>query len=300
MTRRTRPAEAVPVTGMEDHVDRLLREWSSVRPDLDVAPIAVVYRLTRLAAEWNTEIDRVFAKAKITNTDFAVLANLHRAGPPSQLSQRQIMNALRLTSGTISIRIDKLVERGFVDRQPDPNDARASLVTLTRAGRDVFDAVAPEHLANEARLVAALSSEEQQVLGLILKTLLIEIEQPSADRPDHRLGMTVAGATVGQHRRAAVGLRAQPGLLVEEVASNGPAAQAGVQVGDFLIASSETPLRSLTCLERALAAHPGALSLTLQRNGRRHDIVVDSRHGSELDGTRAGEASREGRRPRSR
>lgn len=275
MARRTQTARAVPVTGMEDHVDRLLREWSAVRPDLDVAPIGVVYRITRLAADWNTEIDRVFAKAKITNTDFAVLANLRRAGPPFQLSQRQIMTALRLTSGTISIRIDKLVERQFVERRPDPGDARASLVTLTAAGGDVFDAVAPEHLANEARLVAALSTEEQQLLGRLLKILLIEIEQPPSDRPDHRLGMTVAAATVGQRRRASVGLPAQSGLLVEDVASNGPAAKAGLQIGDFVTASNETPLRSLTCIERALAAHAGPLPITLQRNGRRHDIVVD-------------------------
>lgn len=274
MTPRTRPAKVAPVTGLEDHVDRLLREWSAVRPDLDVAPIGVVYRVTRLAAEWNNEIDRVFAKAKITNTDFAVLANLRRAGPPFQLSQRQIMNALRLTSGTISIRIDKLVDRDLVERQPDPGDARASLVTLTATGNDMFEAIAPEHLANEARLVAALSTEEQQFLGRLLKTLLIEIEQPLTDRPDHKLGMTIAAATVGQHRRAAVGLPAEPGLLVEDVASHGPAANAGVQAGDFLIASHDTPLRSLTCLERALAAHPGPLPLTLHRNGRRHDIVI--------------------------
>lgn len=275
MTRRTRTAKAVPVTGMEDHVERLVREWSAVRPDLEVAPIAVVYRVTRLAAAWNNEIDRVFAKARITSTDFAVLANLRRAGPPFQLSQRQIMNALRLTSGTISIRVDKLVERQLVERQPDPSDARASMVTLTQAGGDLFDAVAPEHLANESRLVAALSADEQQILGRLLKTLLIEIEQPPNDRPDHRLGITVVAATVGQHRRAAVGLPAQPGLLVEAVASNGPAARAGLQVGDFITASNDTPLRSLTCLEQALAARPGPLPLTVHRNGHRHDTVVD-------------------------
>ena len=276
MTRRTRPAKSSPTTSLEDHVDRLVREWSTVRPDLDVAPIAVVYRVTRLAAEWNNEIDRVFAKSKITNTDFAVLANLRRAGPPFQLSQRQIMNAVRLTSGTVSIRIDKLVDRHLVERRADPSDARASLVTLTPAGSDLFDAVAPEHLANEARLVAALSTEEQQLLGDLLRTLLIEIEQPPTDRPDHRLGMTVAAASVGQHRRAAVGLPAQPSLLVEDVASNGRAAHAGVLAGDFLIASRDTPLRSLTCLERALAAHPGPLPLTLHRNGHRYDIVIDT------------------------
>jgi DNA-binding MarR family transcriptional regulator len=260
---------------MVDHVDRLLEEWSGVEPDLDVAPIAVVYRLTRLAAEWNNEIERVFAKAGITSTDFAVLANLRRAGPPFQLSQRRIMTALRLTSGTISIRIDKLVDRGLVQRESDPADARASLVTLTRAGGELFDAVAPEHLANEARLVAALSPDEQARLGALLKTLLIEVEQPDADRPDRRLGMIVAPASVGQQRRAAVGLRLQPGLLVESVDATGGAARAGVQAGDFLIASRETPLRSLTCLERVLGAHPGSVPLTILRNGRRRHVEVE-------------------------
>lgn len=278
MTGKVRRRKAAPVAGLEDHVDRLVREWSTVRPDLDVAPIAVVYRVTRLAAEWNNEIDRVFAKAKITNTDFAVLANLRRAGPPFQLSQRQIMNALRLTSGTISLRIDKLVDRKLVERQPDPGDARASMVTLTAAGSDLFDTVAPEHLANESRLVAALSTDEQEILGRLLKTLLIEIEQPPSDRPDHRLGMILAPAAVGQHRRAAVGLPMQPGLLVEEVVGNGPAANAGVQAGDLLVASADTPVRSLTCLERALAAHPGTVPLTLHRNGRRVDITVETTH----------------------
>ena len=275
MTRKAQPAKTVPAPGLEDHVDRLLREWSSVRPDLDVAPIAVVYRLTRLAAEWNNDIDRVFAKARITNTDFAVLANLRRAGAPYQLSQRQIMSALRLTSGTVSIRIDKLVDRGLVQRQPDPNDARASLVMLTDTGSDLFEAVVPEHLANEARLVAALSPDDQALLGRLLKTLLIEIEQPPTDRPDHRLGMTVAPAAVGQHRRVAVGLPPQSGLLVESVVAAGPAAIAGVQAGDFLIASHDSPLRSLTCLERALIAHPASVPLILHRNGRRHAINIE-------------------------
>jgi predicted metalloprotease with PDZ domain len=180
----------------------------------------------------------------------------------------------RTTMKAVLIVIDKLVDRGLVERQPDPLDARASRVMLTAAGSDMFDAVAPEHLANEARLVTALSAEEQQFLGRLLKTLLIEIEQPPTGRPDHRLGMTVAAATVGQQRRAAVGLPAQSGLLVEAVANNGPAAGAGVQTGDFLIASHDTPLRSLTCLERALAAHPEALPLSLHRNGRAHDIVI--------------------------
>lgn len=267
-TRRTSPAE------LEDHVDRLLREWAVTRPDLDVAPIAVVYRVTRLAAEWNGEIDRVFAKAGMTNTDFAVLANLRRAGHPHELNQREIMAALRLTSGTVSVRIDKLVERGYVKRFPDPADARATLVRLTDAGSEAFDAVAPEHLANEARLVAALSTDEQATMSRLLKTLLVEIEQPNAHRPDRRIGINVAAAPVGQQRRAAVGLPPQPGLLVDTVFPGGPAAVAGIHAGDLIIEYDATPVRSLSCLERALGASAGPSALTLLRNGRRHSVSL--------------------------
>jgi hypothetical protein len=47
-----------------------------------------------------------------------------------------------------------------------------------------------------------------------------------------------------------------------------------VHVGDFVVASGDTPLRSLTCLERALAASGGSVALTLLRNGRRHEVTV--------------------------
>jgi DNA-binding MarR family transcriptional regulator len=261
---------------LEDHVDRLTREWAAERPDLDVTPITLVYRLTRIASAWNIEIDKVFADAGITSTDFAVLANLRRSGEPFQLTQRQIMSVLRLTSGTISLRIDKLVDRGMVKRQPDPSDARAALVTLTEAGRHMFDAVAPEHLANEARLVAALSLHEQKVVADLLRIMLVEIEQPATARPDHRIGMTVAPAYVGQKRRAAVGLPSAPGILVEAVHSGGPAARAGIQPGDFLTASLDVPLRSLTCLERASDSHPDRLPLSIQRNGQPIEVTVTS------------------------
>ena len=274
MTRKRQTSTAAVPRGLLDHVDHLMGDWSSKRPDLDVTPISVVYRVTRLAAAWNAEIDRVFARAGMTNTDFAVLSNLLRAGSPHQLTQRQIMTSLRLTSGTVSLRIDKLAERGYVERHPDPNDARASLVTLTPTGAQAFDRVAPEHLANEARLVAALSTDEQSDLAKLLRILLIEIEQPESDRPDTRIGVTVAPAPVAQQRRAAVGLPSQAGLLIEAVHQSGPASHTGLHVGDLLISANGTELRSLTCLHNAIAAHSPALTLTALRNGKPIDVTV--------------------------
>jgi DNA-binding MarR family transcriptional regulator len=131
-----------------DYVSRLLDDWRKERPDLPVEPVAIVHRLRRLAALLVPEVDRAFAGSGISNPDFAVLANLRRAGAPYRLSQRQLMDALALTSGTVSVRIDSLTRAGLVRRDPDPKDQRGVLVTLTPEGERVFDGLAPQHLAN--------------------------------------------------------------------------------------------------------------------------------------------------------
>jgi DNA-binding MarR family transcriptional regulator len=248
----------------EDYVSRLIQDWRAERPDLPVDPVAIVYRVGRLAAHFAAEVDRVFAHSGISGADFMVLANLRRSGRPYRLSQRQLMDALSLTSGTVSVRIDRLADRGYVRRDPDPADRRGVLVALTRAGERIFDAVAPEHLANEARLVSALQPDEQAELARLLQVLLVEFEPP-IDRPDDRLGLRAAPAHVGQQRRASVGLAPTVGLLVDGVRPGGPAARAGIQPGDLLMRVGGRDVRSLTCLASALDAAGATASVHVRR-----------------------------------
>lgn len=252
-----------------DYVGRLIESWHAERPDLDVDPVAIVYRVGRLAAYFAAEIERVFHGSPITSADFAVLANLRRSGQPYQLTQRQLMDALRLTSGTVSVRIDRLADRGLVIREPAP-DGRGVLVTLTEEGARQFDALAARHLANESRLVAALDPHQQAILAALLHSLLLEYEPAIPDRPDERLGLVVASAHVGLQRRAAVGLPPTAGLLVEAVHPGGPADAAGLRPGDLLLRTPERKLRSLACLARAL---DGRRSLTVDL--RRGDMDLN-------------------------
>lgn len=253
-----------------DYVARLISGWHSERPDLEVDPVAIVDRVDRLAACFAAEIERVFTGSAITSADFAVLASLRRAGRPFQLTQRQLMDALRLTSGTVSVRIDRLAERGMVRRAP-ARDARGVLVTLTDAGARTFDALAPEHLANEARLVAALDPGQQATLATLLQLLLVEYEPAVGNRPDERLGLVVAPAHTGLWRRAAVGLAPQPGLLVESVRPAGPAAAAGIRAGDLLVRTPARELRSLTCLAQAI---DGARSVAIDIHREEADMTL--------------------------
>jgi DNA-binding MarR family transcriptional regulator len=250
---------------LADHVDRLIQGWSHERPDLNVAPLGVIQRVARLATYFAAETEPVFAQAGLTGGDFAVLANLRRSGAPYQLTQRDLMASLRLTSGTVSVRIDHLSERGLVRREPDPGDGRSVLVTLTDAGSDLFDTVAPLHLANQDRLLAALRPEERGQLARLLQTLLIEFDQPTERRPDNQLGFKIAPSHVAQNRRAAVGLPPAAGLLVEWVRPHSQASAAGLTTGDLLVRAGPVELRSLTCLARALSANPEHVELTIQR-----------------------------------
>jgi DNA-binding MarR family transcriptional regulator len=258
----------------EDHVGRLIAGWRLERPDLPVDPVGIVYRVGRLAARFSAEIDRVLAVAGLSSAEFAVLANLRRAGHPYRLTQRQLMDQLSLSSGTISVRIDQLARRGLVRRDPDPDDRRSVQVTLTEDGERLFNAAAPEHLANEARLVAALDPAGQAQLAGLLKTLLLEFEPVAGPRPDEQLGFTVAPAHVGHARRAAAGLPLAPGLLIERVDPGGPAEAAGLRRGDLLVGSGERKIRSLSCLAEAIGASTSDITLQVRRGGQTTELTI--------------------------
>src|SRR6267378_952080 len=68
-------------------------------------------------------------------SDFGVLEVLLHKGP---LPVNALGQKIRLTSGSISIAIDRLEEKGLVERKDDPEDRRARIVHLTAQGRKLI------------------------------------------------------------------------------------------------------------------------------------------------------------------
>lgn len=163
-----------------DHVDHVMAQWQTVRPDLDIAPVAVVARLGRATAYIDAGINARLAEFGLTRERWDVLASLRRSGPPHRLSPTQLYRALMRTSGAMTHRLASLERRGLIKRVPDPHDGRGLLVELTANGLRLVDRVAPLHMANELSLVSALDSEEQLALSSLLRKMLFgfEREQP--------------------------------------------------------------------------------------------------------------------------
>ncbi|MGV9614468.1 MarR family winged helix-turn-helix transcriptional regulator [Nocardia xishanensis] len=157
---------------MTDHVDRVLAQWQDQRPDLDVSPMAVLGRLSRLSLLVGAELRKTFAAHGLDAASFDVLATLRRTDPPHRLTPTELTRSAMVTSGAITQRLDRLEERGLVTRSPDDRDGRGVRVTLTDTGRKLIDAALPDHVSTEHRLLEPLSTTQRQRLAATLRILL--------------------------------------------------------------------------------------------------------------------------------
>ena len=161
---------------MPDEVDRLVTAWARERPDLDVAPLEVLSRVTRLARHLDRARRGAFEAHDLEVWEFDVLAALRRAGRPYVLSPGQLLAQTLVTSGTMTNRVDRLESRGLVERMPDPADRRGVHVRLTPLGKEMVDAALADLLARERELLASLTGAEQQELSTLLRALVAPFE----------------------------------------------------------------------------------------------------------------------------
>jgi DNA-binding MarR family transcriptional regulator len=159
-----------------DEVDDLVDAWRAERPDLDVAPLHVLSRVTRLARHTDRARRAAFAAHGLRLGEFDVLAALRRQGPPYRLSPGALLHATLVTSGTMTNRLDRLERAGLVGRAPDPLDKRGVLVTLTPAGRARVDAALTDLLAAERALLAGLPAPSRATLAGLLRLLLAPLD----------------------------------------------------------------------------------------------------------------------------
>lgn len=160
---------------MQDEVDRLVADWVRERPDLDLAPMQVLSRVTRIAKQLDHARSTAFAAHGIVSWEFDVLAALRRSGPPYQLSPGRLLQQTMVTSGTMTNRIGRLAARGLVRRGPDPRDGRGVVVELTEDGRAAVDGAMTDLLAAEQRILAVLGPDASVQLADLLRTLAAEL-----------------------------------------------------------------------------------------------------------------------------
>ena len=167
---------------LSDEVDDIVARWRAERPDLDVTPLQVLSRVSRLARHLDRARRAAFAAHSLEAWEFDVLSALRRDGPPYQLSPGALVRTTLVTSGTMTNRIDRLAARGLVRRHPDPQDKRGVLVELTAAGQRSVDAAMADLLDRERGLLAALPDSQQRDLAGLLRVLLAPFDAQGPPR----------------------------------------------------------------------------------------------------------------------
>lgn len=159
-----------------DRIDRTRAEWAREEPDLDTSPMEVIGRVLRVAHLADARIRPVLRRTGLDRGAFDVLATLRRAGHPYRLTPTVLYQELVLTSGAVTHRVDALARAGLVERVPDPNDRRSSLVALTGRGRAVVDDAMAAHMRCEAEMIAGMPGDSRRALAVLLRHLLLDME----------------------------------------------------------------------------------------------------------------------------
>lgn len=186
-----------------DEVDAITAAWQSVLPGLDVAPMHVFSRLDRVARQLESLRRATFAAHDLTRWQFDVLAALRRVGDPYELTPGGLVAATRVSSGTMTNRIDRLLQRALVDRRGWDGDRRIVLVRLTAAGRRAVDSAMADLVDRERRLLAGLAPQDVAALATGLRSLLARTcavapaGHPAAEVSGHPAASTPAQDTVG-------------------------------------------------------------------------------------------------------
>lgn len=161
---------------LADEVDAIVAAWHRERADLDVEPLQVFSRISRLDTLLEQTRAAAFDEHDLETWEFDVLSALRRVGAPYQLSPGVLVQQTLVTSGTMTNRVDRLERRGLVRRLPDPRDRRGVLVQLTPSGRALVDAAMADLLEHERDLLARMPARDRERLAGALRALLSAVE----------------------------------------------------------------------------------------------------------------------------
>jgi MarR family 2-MHQ and catechol resistance regulon transcriptional repressor len=129
----------------------------------------VLWKAARAAQAY---AEKSISKLEMCASDFAVLEAVLHKGP---LPINEIGKKVMLTSGSITVAVDRLEAKGLVERRAHSTDRRAKIVHLTKEGRKLITPAFADHAADLERLASAsLTQAERETLISLLKKFGLE------------------------------------------------------------------------------------------------------------------------------
>ena len=136
--------------------------------------VTAVHRLARRLNQW---YDRQLADLDISTGEWAVLSELARMGDGDALTPSQLAAAVNVAPSSMTHRLDRMLERGLISREPDPGNRTRVLVRMSDAGWQLYASAIRESNVVEADLIAGLSGEQTEQLAELLERVIAGLDQ---------------------------------------------------------------------------------------------------------------------------
>jgi DNA-binding MarR family transcriptional regulator len=160
-----------------DAIDAIVAQWRRERPDLDPSAKEITGRVLRLSSLFQQAYAKqAFGPLGLTDGSYGVLVALRRSGAPFELTPTELARHRMMSSGGMTLVVDRLERDGLVERSPNPQDRRGSLVRLTKAGKEAVDRAMERHAAAEQALVEGLSERDREQLAKLLRKLVLAVD----------------------------------------------------------------------------------------------------------------------------
>jgi DNA-binding MarR family transcriptional regulator len=161
---------------MNDHVATILQQWQTQRPDLDVSPVGIFGRISRIERYKATALREVHRRHQIDAGEYDVLAALRRTGPQHRLTPTELSRSVLVNSATMTERLTRMEKRELVRRTRSDLDRRSVSVELTPGGRQLIDLAVEDLLTAEALLLEGLTQSDRRSLARLLAKLASQLD----------------------------------------------------------------------------------------------------------------------------
>ena len=168
---------------VRDALDDTLEIWAREIPDLDPVTEGIIERIQILAFNVNQSMDETLAEFELDRRAFQLLGKLRRHGPPYRVSAGKLATELRLSSGAMTNRLDRMEAAGLVRRLPDPTDRRGTLVEPTERGHALWDKTVGASARREAAFSSVLTDAEKHKLHDLLRAFMLAFPNWKAKKP---------------------------------------------------------------------------------------------------------------------
>jgi MarR family transcriptional regulator, 2-MHQ and catechol-resistance regulon repressor len=151
-----------------DPITSVQRHSSGSKSEAETRALKLWVVLSRAYSAVSRHAEADIAQHGLTQAEFGALEALYHKG---SLRLGELQQKVLVTSGGITYLVDRLADKGLVQRVECPEDRRVRYAALTEEGEALLSRIFPQHAERIVRAMKGLSLEEQRQATILLRTL---------------------------------------------------------------------------------------------------------------------------------